>query len=190
MGRTSGRLLAVAIGVIGGLIVLAAFASRLGLVGSPGVPTPSAAAKPPPSPLSSATQITSLSALAGGEGPKSGDEVELRLSEESLNQDLTTYLQQNVQGVTISNAKVHLLPGQVILTGSASQGILATDFTITTHPAIQNGQLVLVIDSIEPALVEQFSSTKVGQTIELAPNLNARSVTVSSGLMVVAGTVK
>ena len=190
MKRSGTRLLAVAIGVIAGLVVLAAFASRLGLVGGASSPTPATASGAAPASVTGAKRLTSLTALARGDGLSAGDLVEIRLSEASLNQDVTRYLQEGAQGVTVSNTKVQLRPGQVIFTGSVRQGVLAIDFTMTAHPAIQNGELVLVVDSIEPALVGQLSPVKPGQTIELAPNLEARTVTVTDGLMTVVGVVK
>lgn len=190
MSRTGTRLLAVAIGVIAGLIVLAAFASRLGLVGSAGGPAPSTISDPAPTPVSGAKRLTSLAALSSGSGLRSGDLVELRLDEASLNQDVTQYLRQSAQGITVSNTRVQLRSGQVIFTGSLRQGVLATEFTMTSHPAIQSGRLVLVVDSIEPGLVGQFSPVKVGEAIELAPSLEARSVKVVNGLMVVVGVVR
>ena len=190
MGRTGTRLLAVAVGVIAGLIVLGAFARGLGLVGSSGAPMPSTIAEPTPTPVSGARRFTSLAALSGSSGLRSGDLVELRLDETSLNQDVTQYLRQSAQGITVSNTRVQLRSGLIILTGSLRQGVLATEFTMTSHPAIQSGRLLLVVDSIEPGLVGQFSPVKVGDGIELAPNLEARSVKVVNGLMVVVGVAR
>ncbi len=190
MGRTGTRLLAVATGVIAGLVVLAAFASRLGLVGGSDGPALSTISQPTPTPVAAAKRVTSLTALASGSGLRSGDLVELRLGEATLNSDVMGYLRQSAQGVTVSNTSVKLRPGQVILGGSLRQGVLATDFTMTAHPAIQSGHLVLVVDSIEPGLVGQFSPIKVGEGIDLAPNLEAEAVEVVTGLMVVVGVVR
>lgn len=180
----------MAIGVIAGLIVLFAFAAKLGLVAGVASPPSSTTGEAAPTPVPGAKRLTSLAALSSGSGLSSGDLVELRLDETSLNRDVTEYLKQSVQGVTVSNTKVQLVPGQVILTGSLRQGVLATEFTMTSYPAIRNGHLVLVIQSIEPGLVGQFSPVKAGDTIELAPNLDAKSVKVVRGLMVVVGVVR
>ncbi len=191
MSRTGTRLLAVAIGVIAGLVVLVAFAGQLGLVGRSVGATPSTVrGEPAPTPVPGAKLLSSLSALASGSGLRSGDLVELRLDETSLNRDVTQYLQQSAQGVTVSSTRVQLRAGQVVFTGSLRQGVLATDFTMTSHPAVQSSRLVLVVESIEPGLVGQFSPVKAGEGIELAPNLEARSAKVASGLMVVVGVVK
>jgi hypothetical protein len=192
MSRTSTRLLAIVIGLAAGLIVLGAFADRLGLIGVTGTAgqATSTVRGPTPSAVKGLKQVRSLGDLARGTGVRSGERVEVRLDEESLNRDVTEYLQASAQEVTVSNTRVDLRPGQVIFTGSVRRGVLATEFTMTSHPEIRNRQLMLVIDSIEPGLVAQFSPVQPGQTMELAPNLEAESVEVIDGLMVVVGVVK
>jgi hypothetical protein len=181
----------MAIGLVAGLIVLADFADRLDLLGSP---TPSAtstvARAPTPTPAAGAKVYTSLADLAKSGAGRRGDLVEARLDEASLSRDVGEYLKANSQGVTVSNSRVRLRPNQVILTGSARQGVLATDFTLTSHPEVRAGQLVLVIDSLEPGVVSRFSTVGPGETIDLAPNLEARSASVVEGLMVVVGVLR
>lgn len=186
------RLLAVALGLVAGLIVLAAFASRIGLIGSPApaAVTASASGTTAPTRVAAARQLSSLAEFSRATDLRSGQEIEIRLDEASLNRDVTTYLQSSAPDVTVTNTQVRLTPGLVVFTGSLRQGVLATGFTLTSYPSARNGQLVLVIQSLEPALVSQFSPVKPGQTIDLAPALQPRSVTVVDGLMVVVGFVR
>ena len=112
------------IGVIAGLVVLVAFANRLGLVGTAPEPVLPRSAGAAPTSVTGAKRVTSISALARGDGLSRGDLVEVRLSEAALNQDVTRYLQENAQGVTVSNTKVQLLPGKVIFTGTCGRECL------------------------------------------------------------------
>ena len=155
-----------------------------------GVPSTQTVREAAPTAVAGAKRVESLSALSSGSGLRSGDLVELRLDETSLSQDVTRYIRESASGIAVSNTSVQLRPGQVVFTGSLRQGVLATEFTMTSHPAIQGGRLLLVVDSIEPGLVGQFSPVKAGEGIDLAPTLSAQSARVVTGLMVVVGVVK
>ena len=101
----------------------------------------------------------------------------MRTNETSLNADITEYLKSSSQGLVVSDTKVRMQAGRVTLTGSVRQGVLATDFTLTGHPAIVDGKLKLIVDAIEPTIVGRLSPIQPGQGIDLAANLEARSAT-------------
>ena len=147
---------------------------------------------PTPTPLPGAVEVNGLAEMQRQAPALRGKLVRVTIGETELTQLAADYLRQSgPQGVEITNVRVRLRPGQMVLTGNAKQGIVGTDFTVTGHPVVSNGGVQLVIDTVEPALLSRIGGIAPGQSIAVPiSSFEARSVDIVEGQMVVTGTVK
>ena len=194
-GRCLVRLVVLSIGLAICLAVVVALAVYAGLWYPPALgdrpnrePTPAMSARVPP-PAQGVTSVNSLAELSSRSPSLRGQLIRVVIAERELTQEVVNYLATR-SDTQVSDVKVRLKPGQVVLTGTARQGVLALSLVVAGHPVIVDGALKLEIDSVEPALVARFSQVAPGETIDLGLSFEARSVEVVDGQLLVTGVVQ
>lgn len=219
-GRTRARLLALLSGIALGLIVLVVLLAYLADSGdqagalpdptpalaqatkpaatatAPVRPTPTATPTvaavvkaPTAAPTPGRVRLASLAELASRAPSLSGQRIQVALGEQDLTEQAESYLRAQ-GGADVSNVSVRIRQDRIVLTGTAREGILGVDFTVTGHPSVQNGALKLVVDSVEPSIVSRFSQVGPGTVIDLGQSFEAESVSLSDGQMTVNGIAR
>jgi len=194
LGRGLAKGLALLAGALVGLLVILVLAASFGLwhpAGNPVSSTPTtASAPPPPTPTSvpGAVPVGSLAELGDKAASLHGKLIQVVVTDQEMTAEAGPYLSGQSSGA-ITNVRVTSHPGKLILTGTAKQGILATDFSIVGHPVIVDGVLKLMIDSIDPSMLTLFAPVAVGQTVDLGMTFQAKSAEVGEGRTVVTGVV-
>jgi hypothetical protein len=182
-------IVALTVGLLptgGGAVATATNARTVSTTGAP----PSQVATP--TPPAGVVEVNGLAEMQRQAPALRGKLVRVTVGETELNQLTADYLRQNgPPGVEITNTRVRLRPGQMVLTGNARQGIVATDFTVIGHPVVTNGAAELQIDSVDPALLSRLGGISPGQLIAIPiQSFESRSVDIVEGQMIVTGTVK
>ncbi len=198
--RTLARLIALAAGLAAGMAVVTAVALAAGLWHTPApdarptprptvlvspVPSPTV---PPPTPIPQAVQVNGLGELESRLPTLRGKLIQVTIGEQELTQRVSSYLLG--EGLPVSDVRVRLRPGQMILTGTLRESVLAVGFTVTGHPDVVDGTLKLRIDSIDPPLAGQIAGIGPGQAIDLPLAFEAQRAVVTEGQMVVTGVVR
>jgi hypothetical protein len=198
-GRGFLKALVALVGVALGVVAVVVVASVIGLLPASGSvgSTPRttstvavvATSVPTPTPPPGVVEINGIGDAQRRAASLRGKQVRVTIGETELAQLASDYLRQ--QGIDVSNVQVRLHPGQLVMTGTAKQGIVSVNFTVTGHPIVSNGSLKLQIDSVEPAVLAQVAKVAPGQTIDIPlSGFQAQSAEVVEGQLIVTGTAK
>lgn len=189
-------VLAALAGAALGVLAIAYVATSAGLLG-PSSAEPTAVSKvastsgaplivATPTPPPGVVEVNGLADAQKRAASLRGKQVRVTVGETELGQQASDYLRN--QGVDVSNVQVRLHPGQMVMTGTAKQGFISANFTVTGHPVVSGGALKLQVDSVDPSLLAQVAKIGPGQTLDVPVNgFRPQSVQVVEGQMIVTG---
>ena len=144
-----------------------------------------------PTPPPDAVQVAGLAELERRAPELRGQMVRVTIDEQELSQLAADNLERRLpEGAEVTDVQTELRPGEVILSGIARRGAISSGFRVTGEPTVVGDNIELRVTSAEPDALAQLAGIVLGDTLTISiPNLQARSVDVVDGQVIVTGVV-